>query len=126
MPLRIESYCIRTGQPVPQTRSEIIRSILESLARSYADTIRELEALTGRPMRCIHMVGGGIQNKLLCQLTADSTGKEVIAGPVEASAIGNLLVQLTALGAVDPAEVPRVAARSCSTLRYQPSLTHQN
>ncbi|MEK4005484.1 rhamnulokinase [Paenibacillus sp. FSL H3-0333] len=126
MPLRIESYCIRTGQPVPQTRAEIIRSILESLARSYADTIRELEALTGRPVRCIHMVGGGIQNKLLCQLTADATGKEVIAGPVEASAIGNLLVQLTALGAVDPAEVRRVAARSCSTLRYQPSLTHQN
>lgn len=126
MPLRIESYCIRTGQPVPQTRAEIIRSILESLARSYADTIRELEALTGHPVRCIHMVGGGIQNKLLCQLTADATGKEVIAGPVEASAIGNLLVQLTALGAVDPAEVRRVAARSCSTLRYQPSLIHQN
>ncbi|ETT44355.1 rhamnulokinase family protein [Paenibacillus sp. FSL P4-0338] len=126
MPLRIESYCIRTGQPVPQTRAEIIRSILESLARSYADTIRELEALTGRPVRCIHMVGGGIQNKLLCQLTADATGKYVIAGPVEASAIGNILVQLTALGTIDPAEVRRVAARSCSTLRYQPSLSHQN
>ncbi|MFC6649734.1 rhamnulokinase [Paenibacillus rhizoplanae] len=126
MPLRIESYCIRTGQPVPQTRAEIIRSILESLARSYADTIRELEVLTGCPVRCIHMVGGGIQNKLLCQLTADATGKDVIAGPVEASAIGNILVQLTALGAVDPAEVRRVAARSCSTLRYQPSLTHQS
>lgn len=126
MPLRIESYCIRTGQPVPQTRAEIIRSILESLARSYADTIRELEALTGHPVRCIHMVGGGIQNKLLCQLTADATGKDVIAGPVEASAIGNILVQLTALGAVDSAEVRRVAARSCSTLRYQPSFSHQN
>ena len=126
MPLRIESYCIRTGQPVPQTRAEIIRSILESLARSYADTIRELEVLTGRPVRCIHMVGGGIQNKLLCQLTADATGKDIIAGPVEASAIGNILVQLAALGAVDPAEVRRVAARSCSTVRYQPSLTHQN
>ncbi|MEK4047879.1 rhamnulokinase family protein [Paenibacillus sp. FSL H8-0048] len=126
MPLRIESYCIRTGQPVPQTRAEIIRSILESLARSYADTIRELEILTGRPVRCIHMVGGGIQNKLLCQLTADATGKDVIAGPVEASAIGNLLVQLTALGVVDPAEVRSVAARSCSTVRYQPFLIHQN
>lgn len=126
MPLRIESYCIRTGQPVPQTRAEIIRSILESLARSYADTIRELEVLTGHPVRCIHMVGGGIQNKLLCQLTADATGTAIIAGPVEASAIGNILVQLTALGAVDPAEVRRVAARSYSTLRYQPSFSHQN
>ncbi|WP_405115182.1 rhamnulokinase family protein [Paenibacillus sp. FSL K6-1217] len=126
MPLRIESYCIRTGQPVPQTRAEIIRSILESLARSYADTIRELEVLTGRPVSCIHMVGGGIQNKLLCQLTADATGKDIIAGPAEASAIGNIVVQLTALGAVDPAEVRRVAARSCTTVQYRPIVPHRN
>ncbi|QUL53116.1 rhamnulokinase [Paenibacillus tritici] len=124
MPLRIESYCIRTGQPVPQTRAEIIRSVLESLALSYAGTIRELEAITGRPVSCIHMVGGGIQNKLLCQLTADATGKEVIAGPVEASAIGNIVVQLTALGAIEAPEARRVVARSCTPVRYQPAVTN--
>jgi rhamnulokinase len=121
MPLRIESYCIRTGQTVPQTRAELICTILESLAQSYARTIRELEALTGSPVDCIHMVGGGIQNKLLCQLTADATGKEIIAGPVEASAIGNAVVQLTALGAIEAAEARAVVGRSCVPLRYQPA-----
>jgi rhamnulokinase len=123
MPLRIESYCICTGQPVPQTRAEMIRTIVESLAQSYARTIRELEALTGSPVSCIHMVGGGIQNKLLCQLTADATGKEIIAGPVEASAIGNVLVQLTALGAIEASEARTVVARSCAPIRYQPALS---
>lgn len=123
MPLRIESYCIRTGQPVPQTRAEIICTILESLARSYARSIRELEVLTGSPVSCIHMVGGGIQNKLLCQLTADATGKEIIAGPVEASAIGNVLVQLTALGVIGAGEARAVVARSFAPVRYQPALS---
>jgi rhamnulokinase len=123
MPLRIESYCIRTGQPVPQSRAEIIRTILESLAQAYASTIRELETLTGRPVSCIHMVGGGIQNKLLCQLTADATGKEIIAGPVEASAIGNVLVQLTALGAIEASEARTIVARSSAPVRYQPALS---
>lgn len=123
MPARIESYCIRTGQPVPQSRAEIIRTILESLAQSYASTIRELETLTGSPVSCIHMVGGGIQNKLLCQLTADATGKEIIAGPVEASAIGNVLVQLTALGAIEASEARTIVARSSAPVRYQPALS---
>lgn len=121
MPLRIESYCLRTGQPVPQSRAEIICTILESLAQSYARTIRELETLTGVPVSCIHMVGGGIRNRLLCQLTADATGKEIIAGPVEASAIGNIIVQLTALGAIGAEEARAVVARSCSPERYVPA-----
>ncbi|WNS44243.1 rhamnulokinase family protein [Paenibacillus sp. MMS20-IR301] len=128
MPLRIESYCLRTGQPVPQTKAEIIRTILESLAEAYAGTIRELELLTGTPVSCIHMVGGGIQNTLLCQLTADATGKEVIAGPVEASATGNIVVQLAALGVIAAADARSIVERSCAPVSYLPasSTIHSN
>ncbi|WP_054942181.1 rhamnulokinase [Paenibacillus ihuae] len=122
MPGRIEAYCTRTGQTPPRTKAEIILTILNSLAFSYAETIKELEALSGQNIRRIHMVGGGIQNILLCQLTADATGKEIVAGPVEASAIGNIAVQLTALGAVQTSEVRELVARSCTLSSYYPAL----
>lgn len=121
MPQRIETYCTRTGQQPPGSRAEIILTILCSLASSYTKTIRELELLTGESIRTIHMVGGGIQNKLLCQLTADATGKEIAAGPVEASAIGNIAVQLAALGAVNASDIRALVAHSYELIRYYPA-----
>ncbi|WP_340025334.1 rhamnulokinase family protein [Paenibacillus sp. FSL K6-1096] len=120
MPGRIAVYCARTRQPVPQSKAEMILTILSSLAASYAKTLRELEQLTGRTIRTVHMVGGGIQNELLCQLTADAAGKEVAAGPVEASAIGNIAVQLAALGEVEASGIRALVARSYAFTRYYP------
>jgi len=100
MPEKIRSYCRETGQPLPSSRGEIARCILESLALEYARTLRELETLAGRTMRRLHLVGGGSRNTLLNQLTADACGVEVLAGPAEATAIGNILLQALALGLV--------------------------
>jgi len=121
MPARIESQCRASGQRVPAGKGEIVRLILESLARSYSRAIAELEEITGRSIRTIHMVGGGIQNRLLCQLTADATGKEIVAGPVEASAIGNLIVQLAALGELDFNRSGEVVAASEPLTVYRPA-----
>jgi rhamnulokinase len=95
---RIQAYCRQTSQPVPQTVGEIARCILESLALRYRQALEQMERLTGESFGGLYMVGGGIQNKLLCQLTANALGRPVWAGPVEASAIGNMLMQLVALG----------------------------
>ncbi|MGQ7296998.1 rhamnulokinase [Quadrisphaera sp. KR29] len=93
MPARIADLLTEQGDAVPGSAPELVRSILASLALAYADTIRHLDGLTGRTTRTVHLVGGGAQNALLCQLTADATGLPVVAGPVEATAMGNLLVQ---------------------------------
>jgi rhamnulokinase len=100
MPERIRSYCQQTGQQVPQTKSAMIRCVTESLAMKFKQTLDEIEFLLDRKLEPIHMVGGGIQNKLLCQLTANVLGRTVIAGPVEATAIGNLMMQAKAHGEV--------------------------
>ncbi|AIQ17603.1 hypothetical protein H70357_13750 [Paenibacillus sp. FSL H7-0357] len=120
IPGRIAEYCRSTGQPVPDTKGAVVRLILVSLAEAYRKAIAELEELTGKTIHTVHMVGGGIQNRLLCQLTADATGKEVIAGPVEASAIGNVIVQLTALGLLDYSRAGEVAAASGGLAVYRP------
>lgn len=122
---RIRQYCERTGQEPPYTKAGIIRVILESLAQSYSRAIDELEEITGKTITIIHMVGGGIQNELLCQLTADATGREIIAGPVEASAIGNMIVQLRALDELEESKVNEVVARSFVIKTYQPTLVKQ-
>ncbi|MDQ1531050.1 MAG: rhamnulokinase [Microbacteriaceae bacterium] len=93
MPSRIEALLVEQGSQVPATVGEFVRSVLQSLAKAYAEAVRDIERLTGRRIRTVHMVGGGAQNALLCQLTADAVGVPVVAGPVEATAIGNLLVQ---------------------------------
>ncbi|WP_151734917.1 rhamnulokinase ['Paenibacillus yunnanensis' Narsing Rao et al. 2020] len=120
MPARIGEYCLRTGQTVPESRGAVVRVIVESLARAYSGAVAALETLTGRRVDTVHMVGGGIRNKLLCQLTADACGKEVVAGPVEASALGNMLVQLAALGELDPAQIREIVASSETLEVYQP------
>ncbi len=98
MPSRIQSFCQKTGQRVPASRGEIARCALESLALEYRLVAERLDILRGRRLPVIHIIGGGSQNDLLNQFTADATGRTVIAGPVEATAIGNILVQAMALG----------------------------
>jgi rhamnulokinase len=98
MPARICAACAQAGDPVPATPPEIVRCLLDSLALAYRRTIARAQELSGRHVDVIHMVGGGVRNELLCQLTADACGLPVIAGPVEAAALGNALVQARALG----------------------------
>ena len=106
--------CAETGEPVPASPAELTRSILESLAAAYADAIDQAEKLSGRGIGRVHVVGGGSQNALLCQLTADRTGPTVLAGPMEATALGNVLVQARAAGlvAADLAELRALVART--------------
>ncbi len=98
MPRRIAGYCRETGQPEPATPGAVIRCVLESLALLYRRTVRQIEALTGRPIARLHIVGGGSQNVLLNQFTANACRVPVVTGPVEATAAGNVLVQAIALG----------------------------
>jgi rhamnulokinase len=122
MPARITAWCREHDVEPPRTRAEVVRSILESLAAAYATTIEQAEKLSGRSIRTVHVVGGGSQNALLCQLTADRTGRTVHAGPAEATAIGNVLVQLRAAGIVPgPLEALRdIVARTFEPVRYEP------
>jgi rhamnulokinase len=96
MPARIAAACDRTGQRAPSGQAELVRCILDSLASAYARTLRDAERLSGRKVEVLHLVGGGARNRLLCQLTAAACGLPVLAGPVEATAIGNALVQARA------------------------------
>jgi len=105
MPEKICVYLRQTGQPVPQTPAEIARCAFESLALKYRSTIDRLRALTGRSLTTLRVVGGGCLNRLLCQMVADATGCTVIAGPVEASALGNAMIQAVATG-----HMPDIAA----------------
>ncbi|MDQ1542294.1 MAG: rhamnulokinase [Actinomycetota bacterium] len=100
MPARIAAECERRGQTPPQSQGETVRCILDSLALAYRSTLRQAQQLAGREVDVLHLVGGGVRNSLLCQLTADACGVPVVAGPVEAAATGNALVQARALGAV--------------------------
>jgi rhamnulokinase len=111
---------IAAGRDMSQ--GEIVRSIYVSLARRYRDVLERLEAVTGRELRTIHVIGGGARNELLCRLTADVTGREVLAGPVEATALGNVLVQARAAGELGSREDMRaVSAASFEPVRYEPS-----
>jgi rhamnulokinase len=100
MPGRIEDACRRTSQRVPATRTALTRCILDSLAAAYARAIDDASRLSGREIRTIHLVGGGANNDVLCRLTAEACGRPVIAGPVEATAVGNILVQARTHGLV--------------------------
>jgi rhamnulokinase len=100
MPARIADACRRLDQPVPATPAETVRCVVDSLAAAYRRAILDAQRLSGRAVDVIHLVGGGARNTLLCQLTADACGIPVEAGPVEAGALGNVLVQARALGAV--------------------------
>ncbi len=122
MAARIARCCEEANQPVPQSPAEYVRAILDSLADAYSRFIRLGAELSGSVVRTIHIVGGGSQNELLCQLTADRTGIPVVAGPVEATALGNVLVQARAAGIVsgDLETLRALVATSVPLKRYEP------
>jgi rhamnulokinase len=121
MPARISALCRAGDQPEPDGRGELIRAILVSLACKYRLVLEQLEAVTRRRLDVVHVVGGGARNQLLCRLTADLLGREVLAGPVEATALGNVLVQAMALGELsDLAQLRVLAARAAAPERYEP------
>lgn len=124
LPRRIRSFCARTGQGEPQTVGEIMRCIYESIAMKYRLAFHQISACTGKTYRHIHMVGGGTKDNLLCSMTAASTGSRIIAGPIEATALGNIAVQLMAQGDIkDIWEARRVIANSFEPIIYEPSDT---
>jgi rhamnulokinase len=121
MPLAIRRFCQRAAQPVPETVGEVMRCILVSLALKYRQVLDQLRQLYPHPINRIHVIGGGSRNELLCQLAADATGVPVLAGPAEATVIGNLLVQAMALGHIaSPAEIREVVRASFALKRYEP------
>ncbi|MFN7921967.1 MAG: rhamnulokinase family protein [Bryobacteraceae bacterium] len=113
MPERIAAYCARTGQHAPGSHAAMARVILESLALRYRQVVENLELLSGRAIRKIHIVGGGSRNQLLNQFVADCTGRTVIAGPTEATAAGNILVQAMGAGLIANLEEIRAEVRRC-------------
>ena len=120
-PRRVQEYCRRTGQTVPETRGEIMRCIYESLAMKYRYSFEAIRQVTGKTYASIHMIGGGTKDRLLCQMTADACRCEVVAGPIEATAMGNIAVQLIALGELkDLKEARRVIADSEPLKHYAP------
>jgi rhamnulokinase len=121
MPDAIGEFCLKTKQAVPRTVPEISRCILESLTLKYRFTLDELRELGEAPIERIHIIGGGSQNYLLCQWTADATGLPVIAGPAEATAIGNIMVQALALGYVRSLdEIRNIVGHSVVLKNYEP------
>lgn len=100
MPDRIKAYCQETGQKVPETPAEIVRGVIESLADKYTKTIEMIEEITNKTINEIYIIGGGCRNGLLCQIVANATGLSVFAGPVEATAIGNLMIQAKSMGQI--------------------------
>ena len=121
MPEAIRALARRAGEPVPESTGAVVRAALESVAAAIARTLGELDALVGRRIGRIHVVGGGVKNRLLCQLIADAADRPVLAGPVEATAVGNLLVQLLARGgSVDLRAVRAVVRDTFEIARYEP------
>jgi len=122
MPEKIRKFCAESGQPVPQTKGEIVRVALESLALKYRHLLWHLEELTSRRLDPIHIIGGGAKNRLLNQFTADCTGRIVVTGPVEAAATGNVLMQAIALGHLGSlAEARAVVRKSFDVESYYPA-----
>jgi rhamnulokinase len=123
VPSRIHEYCKATGQTVPESDVEIVRVIFDSMVQKYVEVIAELEKITGEKIERIHIVGGGSQNELLNQLIADATRLEVFAGPVEATAIGNLVVQARAAGVLSGSleDIRRIIAKNFEIKHYLPA-----
>ncbi len=121
MPDRVAALATAAGEPVPRTPAEITRCVLDSLAMAYRRHVRTAVAIAEHPVEVIHVVGGGAANALLCQLTADACGLPVLAGPVEAAAAGNALVQARTLGA----HLPDLAAMRALVRRTHPVRCHE-
>jgi sugar (pentulose or hexulose) kinase len=126
MPARIAAFATRTGQPMPEGKGAVLRCIFESLALKYRQTLVQLETVLGHSIDAIHIVGGGARNGLLCQMTADATNRLVIAGPAEATAMGNLIVQAIATGHLASLDEGRKLVRDSTNLRrYQPAPSNE-
>jgi len=118
---KIRDFCLRTGQPAPESKGAIVRCILESLAMKYRKTFGELESLTGKRIPVLHVVGGGSRDTLLNRFTADALNRPVLAGPSEATALGNLAGQLVALGELSGlAEARALVKHSVETVAVEP------
>jgi rhamnulokinase len=121
MPERIAEACRASGQPVPASPAETTRCILDSLALAHRKAVEDAQRLADHPVDVVHIVGGGTRNALLCQLTADACGLPVVAGPTEAAALGNVLVQARAHGLVgDLPGMRRLLTRTQQLTRYEP------
>jgi rhamnulokinase len=121
---KIAAFCLESGQPAPETPGQFVRCILESLTLLYARTLGELQRLTGRAIRTLHIVGGGSKNALLNQFTASATGRAVLAGPVEATALGNVLIQAITLGHIASLQRGREIVRASFPIQeFQPRQT---
>jgi rhamnulokinase len=121
MPKAIQDFCRQTGQPVPRAEGELVRCAYESLALKYREVLGWLEELTGNRIDVIHIVGGGSQSKILNQFTADACQRPVVTGPVEATAMGNLLVQVRASRELNSlAEMREVIRKSSDVITYAP------
>lgn len=124
MPQRIRDICRETGQPIPESEGQVMRCIFESLALRYRLVLDRLLTLTGRRVQDLHIVGGGSRNELLNQMTANATGRRVIAGPVESTALGTAIVQFITLGEIASIEEARaILSRSAETKIYEPQET---
>ena len=124
MPARIAQCCADVGQPVPETPAQFVRAINESLAAAIANTVRTAVELSGKTVKIIHLVGGGSQNELLCRLVANHSQLPVIAGPVEATALGNVVVQARSAGLASGSleSLRAVITRSVSLRRFDPQI----
>jgi rhamnulokinase len=121
MTAEIRSFCTMTGQPVPSEPGQFVRIILEGLALKYRMVLDQLREVTGKKLGKIHIIGGGSQNELLSQFSANATGVPVITGPVEATAIGNLMVQAMAKGHVSSLdEIRQIIGSSFELRTYLP------
>jgi rhamnulokinase len=119
----IQNYCIETGQPVPVTPGEVAKCVYESLAESYQDAVNEIEEIFEKRFSKINVIGGGCQNEMLNQIVADVTNKEVYAGPVEATAIGNIVAQLMALEEMSDIKSARsIIKHSFEVKKFEPSM----
>lgn len=121
MPKAIQEFCAKTNQPVPETKGEIARCVYDSLVLKYKYTIKQIESVTGNKIEKLHIIGGGANNKIMNQLTSNATGIPVFAGPTEATAIGNILLQAKALGLVKSLEeIREVVRNSFEVTEYKP------
>jgi rhamnulokinase len=126
MPARIRAYCVKTGQKTPESKGAVVRCALESLALSYRRTLEQMERTLNRRLDPIHIVGGGARNTLLCQFAADATGRRVVAGPAEATAVGSVVMQALALGRLGSLEQGRdLVRRSFELVTYEPRPSQQ-
>jgi rhamnulokinase len=122
MPARIADACRRADQRMPASRAELVRCILDSLAAAFGRAVRDASRLSGQQVDVVHLVGGGARNSLLCQLTADACERPVLAGPVEATALGNVLIQARAHGLLsgDLETLRALVRRTHDVRRYEP------